>query len=168
MNGSPTNIRRLIACLLDWYACSVLIALIENILAINKTVSIQILSFEIGCSAIMITLIYFGVIPLITKGQTFGKKIMRLRIVKNNGEYIQLKNIMLREFLGVFLFEGSIYVGSNYLREMIQMLVSFNLIIPWSIISSIITIVSIIYSQFNKSRRMFHDLLGDTKVILFN
>ena len=59
----------------------------------------------------MISIIYYVFIPTyLFKGQTLGKKICKIKIIKENNESINLKDMMLRELLGASLLEG----GNDY------------------------------------------------------
>lgn len=166
-NNSAPNIRRLLSCLIDWYICSVLISASTVILE-SFSLDILQLSVLIAIFAIIITFIYYVGISYLLGGQTIGKKLLNLKIVKTDNSKLSFKTLFFREILGTFIIEGSIMAGSNYFRELLQICTSFNILIPLSIISSIITIFSIIVSQFNKDKRLLHDYIANTKVIITN
>ncbi len=168
METVPLHGRRLFACLLDWYLCSVLITAMQKLLTELSHASIRSLSIEIAIFAILITIVYVVLIPLWMNGQTIGKRIMKLRIVKLDHTLLTGKDLVLRELLGTFLIEGSIFAGSDYFRELLQILSNQQLLVGLSILSSIITIGSIGYMFFNQDRRMFHDLIARTKVVRIN
>lgn len=164
MGRQIINSRRFIACVIDWYLCSVLMAIPTII--INDTIQEKyIASILISLFALGITVIYYIVISYANNGQTLGKKILKLRITKLNGDDIEPKDLILRELIGVLVIEGSIFAGSNYLRELLQMFTKCNVLVPLSIVSSVITIVSILLLLFSKKSRMIHDYIGNTIVV---
>jgi uncharacterized RDD family membrane protein YckC len=56
----------------------------------------MILSFMIICG-------YFISMELTNNGQTFGKKVMRLRAIRNNGQSLTLKHSAIRNLFKIFL-----------------------------------------------------------------
>lgn len=63
-----------------------------------------LLSFILG-------FIYFVWIPKRMNGQTFGKKLAHIKIVKANGEPLTLWTLFLREFIGKFLSTIILFIG---------------------------------------------------------
>lgn len=67
--------------------------------------------FRYGVTIAIILLIYYVVFPLLFNGQTIGKKIFKLQIVKENGEKIDYKTMFYREGIGrIFLNFASLGV----------------------------------------------------------
>lgn len=46
---------------------------------------------------------FYGLVPLWTKGQTLGKKMLKLRAVSEDGHYLSNGNQIMRGLIGVFL-----------------------------------------------------------------
>ena len=64
---------------------------------------------------VLFNLIYFISFEMILKGQSPGKKIMKLRVIKQNGEPINIWDSFLRNFLRLFDSLPSYYlVGSLF------------------------------------------------------
>lgn len=111
---------------------------------------------------IIVTILYCGVFPLFTDGQTLGKKIFKIRIVKtdnNNAKFINyfLRTIILYDV--IFLLINIVLVNvlkyntfyiANYVLSLLK---SF---VRWSIIIMILT---------RKDNTGLHDLIAKTKVI---
>lgn len=111
---------------------------------------------------IVIAFLYFGVFAYFTKGQTLGKKIFGIKIVRaKNDTELKLSNYFIRTFIlnGIILdiiiliaicFKESIYskiylMGSNF--------------------DTILLIVIFLMILFYKEGRGLHDILAGTKVI---
>ena len=60
-----------------------------------------------GILAVLFAIFYFVIVPAyIYPGQTLGKKICKIKIVKVNNEQVTIKNMLLRQLLGVIVIEG--------------------------------------------------------------
>lgn len=104
---------------------------------------------------------YFIVLNISTKGQTLGKKLMKIRIVPNNGK-IDWKNYLIRMVIlngtwvtiisFVLLFtvgEYSLYISS----------------VVMTYLSYLVLIIDVLMMMFRKDERSLHDILSNTKVI---
>lgn len=129
--SSVNSFYRGVAYLIDWYAATMFagipIVLIGSI--VNHTTSVsQDLSkipapynILVALLAIVFYLGYFVILELyVYKGQTFGKRIMKLKVVKNDESDVDFKTILMREGLGIMIVEGYIANSSSYLRQLIQ------------------------------------------------
>ena len=95
--------------------------------------------FRWGILLCMIFLIYYTVVPVILKGQTIGKKVFKLKIVKENDENVDPITMFYRD--GV----GSIFIHFASL--------------------GITAIVSIIVMSLREDKKTLGDILAKTKVI---
>ncbi len=113
----------------------------------------------LNCVFIMI---YFVFIPYFFEGRTLGKKIMGLKIVRNDGELLMLNDLIIRNLiingLGFLLISLSLlYISSG----MIYFLVTFLL----GILQVILVIASVFMIIYRKDHRGIHDILSETKVV---
>lgn len=105
---------------------------------------------------------YFIVYPLYNKGMTFGKKLIGIRIVKNDDSEVDANGLIIRylfmEGLGVsilslcllFILKNIYYVGSISILGFLQFLV---------------VIISIFMVLYRRDKRSLPDLIAGTKVI---
>lgn len=116
---------------------------------------------------LVFSFLYFVLFAYFTNGQTLGKKLFKLRVVRQDGEKVKLSNLMLRTFLsGSSIFMGvNIIVVIQLLLLMIsQNQVYFYAILFSSMISYIIEIIGLVL-LFSKEHRSLDDIIGSTKVI---
>lgn len=60
---------------------------------------------------LLLGIVYFVWIPKRTNGQTLGKKLTKIRIVKTNHEPLTIWTLFLREFIGKFLSSIILFIG---------------------------------------------------------
>lgn len=98
----------------------------------------------------------------IGKGQTIGKMILKIRVLKENGEYLSLPQSFLRYFLVSFI----VFLGG--ITETVYSLLKQNylfLIISFSIVALFFTIGVIGPIIFTDYKRGLHDYLAKSVVI---
>ena len=168
--------RRFLAYLIDWYlgglCTSLPIALISQ--KFNNTVLNQsIISFQgnygyiAGVLALLCAGFYFVIIPtFIYKGQTLGKKICKIKIVQASNYDVTLKNMILRQIVGIMIIEGGLITASSIWHTLATMITKVNFITPLMYIGFVITAISIFLLVFKGENKAIHDYLGQTKVII--
>ena len=170
------NFSRIFAYLIDWYVASMFasipIVLIASSINHTRLVTTQLANIPApwgliaGILAIVIYLGYYVILELkVYKGQTFGKRLMKLKVVQDDGSDVTFKSIMLREGLGVMIIEGYIAQSSSYLHQIIQMFFKINVMDYMVYVFGIISVVSILLGMTSYSRKMIHDRVAKTKII---
>ena len=99
-----------------------------------------------------IFVLYFGVLQYALKGQTIGKKIMKLKVVSNSDKDDNIWLSLLNTG-AVYIFKG---VNFYYVTYVISML------------SSLIYMMNLIMIMFRKDNRGLHDFVAGTKVVETN
>ena len=136
----------------------------EMVHAFNMMISIIVA--EISIAIVLSFLVLEFILPLILKnGQTVGKKIFGLGVMRNNGIRVRAVSLFLRTFLGKCIIE-------TMLPVLIVIMVFFS---AWSIIPSIgwfgpIVIMVLFVAQVilifgTRKHTMIHDLLSDCVVV---
>ena len=132
------NFSRIVAYIIDWYVAtmvsSIPIVIITSIVNHTTVITQELNKLPLmwgvitGILAIIFYLGYYFVLELkVYKGQTFGKRIMKLKVVKDDGNDVDFKSILLREGLGVMIIEGYLANSSSYLRQIIQLFTDVNI-----------------------------------------
>ncbi len=110
---------------------------------------------------ILISVTNFIVYQEITKGQTVGKKIMKIRIIKNDGRELTFNDLILRNLLNnSIIFDILLAVFALMGRK-----IYINSYKSISFISSLLIIVSVFMIAIRKDGRSVMDLLANTRVV---
>ena len=111
---------------------------------------------------VVILLLYYVGFQFYNKGQTLGKKIMKLRVVSTNGKVLSVNQIAIRTLLvnsiliNILLIGTVLFVGRDYYYY-----ASYGM----QALDSVLMISILIMILFRKDARGLHDLLAHTRVI---
>ena len=170
------NFSRIVAYIIDWYVAtmvsSIPIVIITSIVNHTTVITQELNKLPLmwgvitGILAIIFYLGYYFVLELkVYKGQTFGKRIMKLKVVKNDESDVDFKTILMREGLGIMIVEGYIANSSSYLRQLIQIVTGIPIMDMAVYVFGIISAVSILMGMASPSRKMLHDRIANTHII---
>src|SRR5574344_1899198 len=110
----------------------------------------------------LILLWYFVAIPFLMNGQTFGKKIMKIKIVTNQKQRASFKALLIRG-----LYTGAIYY--TILSLMALYLMSANMYMETSIFLGFVYFILVIISTFmiiyRSDKKGLEDIISNTCVI---
>ena len=111
---------------------------------------------------ILTTLLYFGIIQYLFKGQTLGKRILNLKVVSSNNKKLTIINYLLRTLIINNILLNGINVlflslTTRNIFEKCDNIVSF--------LITFIETLTIYYVISRKDNRGVHDLICHTKVI---
>ena len=119
-------------------------------------------SFVINIISIVIIFGYFVCFQYFNKGQTIGKKLMKIKIVGNNNKNISFWQILVRS-----LFIHQILI--NAINLILIMLCSQNTYIQLysilTLLQSMFIIITMLFVLYRKDKRGLHDLIANSCVI---
>lgn len=110
-------------------------------------------------------ILYFIVFQFYNKGQTLGKKLMRLRVVSIDDKSITLNQIAYRSlivnaiFVNILILAALLFLGRNYYYYISSCL---------QFIAGIIVFITLMMILFRKDGRGLHDVIVGTKVVQEN
>lgn len=114
---------------------------------------------------VLIMMAYNIILPYyIYEGQTFGKKLIGIKIVQKNGEKATLLHLFVR-YLSVMLLEANTYFSAIGGVMFYFLAKQFDFAMQWNNALAIIFVLSALIAAFNKERRSIHDFISGTKVI---
>ena len=110
---------------------------------------------------ILFNVLYFVVYQIYAKGQTLGKKLLKIRVISKDGELF-MNQMIFRAFIANFILFDIINFGVMLFspKSIYLYLIVFVEIIQW-----IITIISIIMIMNRKDGCAIHDRLVHTMVV---
>ncbi len=112
---------------------------------------------------IVISLLYYVVYPCYNNGQTFGKKLMKIKIKKTNDTELSMNDLLIRGMIN-----NSILV--NIINVILVLFLSKNIFLSASsLVSSIqyiVLIISLIMIAFTKNAQGLHDKVSKTEVVV--
>ena len=115
-----------------------------------------------SCQVILF-IAYFAVFQTLNKGQTIGKKLLKIRVVDNEtNNPVNMKQIILRSLFIYNVISMILSILLVYIIPKNNYFVGVSLI---TIIESIFIIITTIMVVYRKDKRGLHDIIGKTKVI---
>ncbi len=166
--------RRFIAYLVDWYIGALATALPISMVAMKLYGTVknqQIMEFTApmgmaaGAMGLLCAVLYYWAVPcVIWKGQTVGKRWLRLKIVGADGKEATPGMLARRQILGIIVVEGSLVSASTIWHQMATMATGFNLVTPLMYAGMAVSLVSAVLVLFG-GHRAIHDYLGGSRVI---
>lgn len=111
---------------------------------------------------IVVLILYFIVFQFYNKGQTLGKKIMKIRVINKDSNELTMNNILLRSLIINSILFNMIVLGFiTFLSKDMYLYGVYS----FQIIQYLIVIISVFMILFGKESIGLHDLIGHTKVV---
>lgn len=126
----------------------------------------KVWTIGVALCCVMVGFFYYVIIPWkIWPGQTLGKKITNLKIVKLDESIPNFLDYFIRNFVFLFFVEGVATPMSMYIKVLITTMTRVYVDNYLSWIWNIITLVSLAILIYSKRHLAVHDLVTQTKVI---
>lgn len=105
---------------------------------------------------------YFIIFGYLNKGQTIGKKLVKIKVVNNNGDTPSIYNMIFRN---VFIYGLFTMLFSILFIDIINFKIFMSVYFILSYIECIIVVISFFMVLYKKDGRGLHDIIAKTKVI---
>ena len=107
-------------------------------------------------------ILYFGILECVCKGETPGKRLMKLRLVSNSDKNLNIFQYLLR----VMILNGIIFSLLIILAVYLTNGITFNYITYFlSLAESTILLINVMMVTLRNDHRGLHDIISGTKVI---
>lgn len=120
----------------------------------------------VACLCLFFGFSYYVFVPWrIFPGQTLGKRIFHLKIIKQNNQQMNFSDYVLRQFVFLVGIEGIATATSTYLRVIVTTAIRFYVDSYFNIAWSLITLISM-FLVFGTHRHLaLHDYAVNTMVV---
>ena len=105
---------------------------------------------------------YFIIFGYLNKGQTIGKKLVKIKVVNNNGDTPSIYNMIFRN---VFIYGLFTMLFSILFIDIINFKIFMSVYFILSYIECIIVVISFFMVLYKKDGWGLHDIIAKTKVI---
>lgn len=113
--------------------------------------------------SIVILVLYFGVLQMLMKGQTLGKKMMNIKVVSNKDKNLHFGNYLVR----CVILNNIIFLLSTIILVYVTSGKPFYYAVYIiSLMESLLYMINIFFIVFKSDNRGIHDMIAGTKVTL--
>lgn len=120
-------------------------------------------SILINTISIVIIIGYFIAFQYFNKGQTIGKKLLKIKLTSINHKKIRLWQVIVRSIIIYGILTGILNIIFINIVNKNTYLGIYNI---FTIIQSIFIIVSVLFILYRKDKRGLHDLMSKSSVVL--
>lgn len=163
-----TLLRRFVAMVIDWIAIGFLSSLLKfftNILPANLR---ALFNYPIA-SFTLAVMLYFMLLMYLWNGQTFGKKVVRIKVVEPDREHIRLWSLVKRYSAFYLLLYGLLQIFNYTMTHLptnnhsvFIAYVTFGLM---SLGILLLFLFNLLYALIRRKTRLFHDKASHTYTI---
>ncbi len=105
---------------------------------------------------------YFVVFQYMLKGQTLGKKVLKLKVVTNEDGNVTIWQMIIRYLFIVSIFSGIMDILLVFLLKEYSYMITYVLL---SLGELVFVFASMMFILYRKDKRGLHDVMAGTKVI---
>ena len=117
---------------------------------------------ESGIS-VALTIAYYVVFQYMNKGQSIGKKLLKIQVLdKDTEKPISILKGLLRSFIILSILSGTLFIVFLYIFNSKDYIISYATIL---MLEAIFTLTSVMFVLYRKDRRGLHDMMSNTIVI---
>lgn len=125
------------------------------------TYDLQKSSVPISVITVLLSIAYFIVFQYLNKGQTLGKKLLKIRVQENENNP-SLKSIIIRTIIINSIISATLGIVLLYVLNKNTYYKSYNIITS---IETIFAFTSALFILYRKDKKGLHDIMAHTEVI---
>ena len=166
--------RRFFAYLVDWYIGALATAFPVSAVSMKlfETVKNQnLLTFPApwglvaGGLGLAAAVLYYAAVPiLVWRGQTLGKRWMKIKIADSSGGEASAGQLIIRQLAGIIILEGSLMSASTIWHQLVTILTGVNVVTALMYAGMAVSLVSAVLTLAGR-RRAIHDRISGTVVV---
>lgn len=118
-------------------------------------------SVIVSTITLLLSIAYFVVFQYLNKGQTLGKKILRIKVLEN-GKDPSLKAIIIRTIIIDSILSGFLGIILLYILNKNNYYFGYNIV---STLEMIFVFISALFILYRKDKLGLHDIIAHTEVI---
>ena len=127
----------------------------------EATYNLQKASIPTTSITLMLSIVYFIVFQYLNKGQTLGKKLLRLK-VQENGKEPSIKAMIIRTFFIDSIFSTLCAIILVYSLNKNNFYSVYNVV---TLIETVFVFTSVLFILYRKDKLGLHDVIAHTEVI---
>ena len=131
-------------------------------LAYDIEYDLQKESIPISLISVVISILYFVVLPFYNKGQTIGKKLNRIKIVKCDDGKLEMNDLIVRAFINNTILFSLIELVMIIFVKNSDIVMTVSVILTY--IQLLILFISLIMIIFTKKKMGIHGIISKTEV----
>ena len=113
--------------------------------------------------SVALTIAYYVIFQYMNKGQTLGKKLLKIKVVdKNTEKPITLLKCLLRTFIVYSILSGTISILLLYIINKQYYFIAYTTLL---LLEAIFTLITVMFVLYKKDGRGLHDIMANTVVI---
>lgn len=122
----------------------------------KETIPISIIS-------LVISLLYFVVLPYYNNGKTLGKKLNNIKIVKTDGSSLEMNDLVIRSFINNSIFVSLVELVLIFIIKDPKIMVTTSIIFTY--LQTFILFISLMMIIFTKKKQGIHGIISKTEVV---
>ena len=122
----------------------------------KETIPISIIS-------LVVSLLYFVVLPFYYRGMTLGKKLMKIKIVKSDGSKIEMNDLVVRSFINNTIFISLVELVLIFVIKTPKIMVTISVVLTY--LQLIVLFISFIMILFTNKKQGIHGIISKTDVV---
>lgn len=138
-----------------------------DIESVNKLLDLQYQynkeSILVDTVSVIITIGYFIIFQFFNKGQTIGKKLLKIKVIGKNNKKVNLWQFVLRSIIIYQILINSINL---ILLITVSKELYLNLYSILSAVQSIFIVITVLFILYRKDKRGLHDIMSGTSVVV--